>query len=239
MREKAMNTMQRSTRKKKPGPNIVRAWFDTVFHYALRGLASEQGFLTRGNWTYRFHRRTLEYIAPLAEHLPSAGRENLEQFLFFFPAVGHLIEQHNHGVERLLETCSAFHASIINSSDFREVFALVQVEAPAALGGDFSSHFGAYSAEADFMGILAEYLVNNIEELPSHYSTARLWNQFRDRFVHVAAAPELAPYRHDTEASGQELLRSVDELNSALKATRSELSLDFDLPYVAETASVR
>lgn len=234
-----MGTMQRSTRKKKPyGPNIVRAWFDTVFHYALRGLANEQGFLARGNWTYRFHRRTLEYIAPLVEHLPSAGRENLEQILLFFPAVGHLIEQHDRGVERLLGACSAFHASIMNAREFREVFDLVQAEAPAALGGDSSNDFGPYSTGTGFMGILAECLVNNTEELPSHYSAARLWNQFRNRFVLVAAAPELAPYRHDTEASGRELLRSVNELNSALKATRSELSLSLDVP-VAETTNVR
>ena len=89
MNEKAMKTKQRTGRKKKPyGPNIVRAWFDTVFQYALRGLDNERGFLVRRNWTFRFRSRTLEYLCPFAEHLPGAARENLEQFVSFFPEVG-------------------------------------------------------------------------------------------------------------------------------------------------------
>ena len=74
-----------AARKKKApyGPNIVRAWFDTVFRFALKGLDSERGFLARKNWTYRFQPPSLEYLGPVREHLPGAW-DNLEQFVFFF-----------------------------------------------------------------------------------------------------------------------------------------------------------
>jgi hypothetical protein len=74
----AMKTKAPTSGRKGPyGPNIVRAWFDTVFRYALRGLESERSFLTGRNWTFRFHTRALEYLGPLVEHLPAKARENL------------------------------------------------------------------------------------------------------------------------------------------------------------------
>jgi hypothetical protein len=197
----------------------------------------ERDFLSCRNWTFRFKRQTLEYIAPIAEHVPA--RDNLEQFLSFFTTVERHMAEHDHGARRLLETCSAFHAAIVKSPGFCEAFKGVELEAPATVGGEFSSHFGAFSAREDFAGILAEYLVNNIQDLPDHYSTSRLWNHFRDRFVPVIAAPELAPYQRETDASGGGLLRAVDKLSDALKSARSELSLEFDVPFVAEVTSAR
>ena len=233
-----MKTTQHNSRKKPPyGPNIVRAWFDTVFHYALRGLEMEWGFMAQRNWTFRFKRQTLEYIAPIAEHVPA--RDNLEQFLSFFAGVKGLIGEHDRGAERLLEACCAFHTAIVKSPNFRRVFESVEVEAPTTLGSEFSSHFGAYSAREDFAGILAEYLINNITDLPDHYSTSKLWNTFRNRFIPVVDVPELAAYHQATEASGRDLIAVVNRLTSELKQTRSELSLEFDAPFVAEVTSAR
>jgi hypothetical protein len=119
------------------------------------------------------------------------------------------------------------------------VFDSVEADAPTTLGTEFSSHFGAYSAREDFAGILAEYLVNNISNLPDHYSTSRLWNTFCDRFIPVVAMPELAPCRQATESAGQDLFDIVARLTRELKQTRSELSLEFDVPFVAEITSAR
>jgi len=197
----------------------------------------ELSFMAQRNWTFRFKRQTLEYIAPIAEHVPA--RDNLEQFLSFFAGVKSLVGEHDHGAQRLLETCCAFHMAIVKSPGFRRVFESVEVEVPTTLGSEFSSHFGAYSAREDFAGILAEYLVNNIANLPDHYSTSRLWNTFRDRFSPVIAMPELAPYRQATEAAGRGLFGIVDRLTGELKQTRSELSLKLDVPFVAEVTSAR
>jgi hypothetical protein len=89
------------------------------------------------------------------------------------------------------------------------------------------------------MGVLAEYLINNVETLPSQYITAKLWNHYRDRFLHVISTPELASFAESTAQFGQAMLEAVDVLSSSLKNTRSELSLEFDVPYVAELNSVR
>jgi hypothetical protein len=235
-----MIAKRRADRKKKPyGPNIVRAWFDTVFHFALRGLESERDFLARRNWTFRFHNRALEYIGPFAEHLPAQARENLEQFLSFFSEVGDLIGEHDRRERRLRQDCDAYFEAILESPQFRQVFQSVAGEAPRTLGRDFSSYFGAYSSEADFVGSLAEHLVNNVMTLPNHYSAADLWNHYGDRFREVVSTSELAAFAEATTQSGQALLDAVNDLTASFKSTRSALSLEFDVPYVAELTSVR
>lgn len=55
-------------------------------------------------------------------------------------------------------------------------------------GCAFREHFGAYSSQANFKGILAEYIVNNVETLPSCYSTAELRGRYRERFSAVVSA---------------------------------------------------
>jgi hypothetical protein len=235
MNEETMKAKPRAGNKKKPyGPNIVRAWFETVFQYALAGLENERGFLSRRNWTFRFHNRKLEYLAPIAEHLPAAARQNLEQFVSFFPEVAVQIGEHDSCERQLEKSCNAYFVSLLESRHFREAFHDVAQGAPQALGREFSSHFGAYSSEADFEGILAEYLVNNIETLPSYYSTAQLWNQYRDRFLEIVSAPDLAPFGKAAAESGQSMPDAADDLVAMLKSTRFKLSLEFDVPYVAE-----
>ena len=229
----------RQTNRKKYGPNIVRAWFDTFFQYALERLASERTLLVDRKWTFRFYNRSLEYIATLGEHMPLSARENLEQFLSFYPAVEGLLAAHDRGVGRLLEACTAFHDAIIRHPRFQGVFESVAAEAPAALGADFSSHFGALSSMEDFAGIIAEYLVNNFEDLPNYYATSRLWNRYRTRFAEAIATTELEPFRLNAETAGRELLEAVDKLSNFLKSNRSKLSLEFDVPFATETASAR
>jgi hypothetical protein len=221
------------------GPNIVRAWFDTVFHYALGGLENERGFLTRRNWTFRGRSGTFEYLGSVRELVPPAAKVNLSQFVSFFPEVGETIDRHDDCLERLARVCGVLYEAILNNSHFREVFAAVEGEVRQKLGREFQSYFGAYSSERDFMGIIAEYLINNIENLPDHYSTAELWNHYRVRFVQAISAPELEPLRDDTTLAGRNLIEVVDELTSLLEKTRSELSLQFDVPIVVEVNSDR
>ena len=230
-----MKVSQPSRRKPPYGPNIVRAWFDTVLQPVLRGLETERSFVVRHDWTFRFHRQTLEYMAPIAEHV--AARDNLEQFLSFFPAIEGLVGEHDRAVKRLLETCVALHAAISKSRLFQEAFQAVEAETPAVLGVEFSSFFGGYPTREDLGGFLAEYLVNNIQDLPDYYTTARLWNQFRGRFVPVLAVPEVAAHRLEAENCGGQLLKTTERLTGAFKAKRSELSLAKDVPFIAETTS--
>lgn len=165
----------------------------------------------------------------MAAHVPSAARENLTQFVSFFPQVDAKISDHDVRENQLEESCRAYYTAILESEVFQKVFESVASESPRVTGREFTSNFGAYSVQTDLTGILAEYLVNNVERLPRYYSTADLWNHYRDRFLPVASDPSLAHLRVATEQAGHNMLKAVDELASLLKEKRSELSLQFDV----------
>jgi hypothetical protein len=233
------NKPARRSAKRPYGPNIVRAWFDTVFHYVLSGLETEKGFLRQRNWTFRHHNRTLEYIAPISKYVPTAAVENLEQFVSFFPDAGVLINRHDICVERLQGRCAAYADGIVRNSDFLAVFKLVARESPKVLKRNFSENFGAYSTEESFKKILAEHLVNNIDSLFSYYATAALWKHYGQTFARAVAGRKLSPLREAADDAGRDLIEACDELTAEMKRVRSELSLAFDVPFVAELTSVR
>jgi hypothetical protein len=226
-------------RKAQYGPNIVRAWFDTVFQPALHGLASERSFLTKRNWTWRFNTSSLEYIGPLRARLPGGAADNLDQFLSFHRHCEVFVNEHDTSVLRLQDECRAFHVALVESPRLHDVFREIAIDAPVTLGSDIGSFFGAFHAEKDFIAVLAEDIVNNHETLPGHYANAPLWNKYRTRIVAVVEDPALAAHKQTTMNAGGDLLRDVDNLDSVLRETRSELSVEFDVPIYADTLSGR
>ncbi len=50
------------------GPNIVRAWFDTVVNPLIRAMTVEQERLERKDWTWRFIPGGLEAIRSVRAH---------------------------------------------------------------------------------------------------------------------------------------------------------------------------
>jgi hypothetical protein len=217
----------------------VRAWFDTVLHPALQGLENERRLLEQQNWTFRFRSGTLEQLGLVAELIPPGAVDNLWQFASFFPEVEKAIERHDDCFERLALDCRVLQKAILNDTHFRQVFAAVAAEVPQQLGQELQSYFGAFSSEEDFMAIIAEDLVNNIQELPGLYTTAELWNHYRARFEEAVATPELTDLREETVRSGQDFLEAVTKLKLLLEKVSAELSLQFDVPIVAAVSSDR
>jgi hypothetical protein len=222
--------------KKKYGPNIVRAWFATIFQYVLGRTETECGYLARRNWSYRFYKGSLDFIVSLSEDMPTIERANLEQFAGFFPEVKDLLERHDRCVSELNSACVTLHEAILSDPVFLEVFTNVEAEAQSVFGVEFASHFGALSDRESFAGLLAEYLVNNLGDLPAYYSTARLWNRFRGRFAPVMTAPQIDSLRLETDKRGQELLDAATQLADAFRSKRLELSQELDVP-VAEAVN--
>src|SRR5439155_22430286 len=120
----------------------------------------------------------------------------------------------------------------------RNLYKSIAAEATSTLGTDVSNFFGAYSKEEDFIAILAEDLVNNTKEQPSHYATSRLWNHYRDQLTAVLDEPGLAAHQKHVGDAASAFLKAVEALDGYFRTVRSELSLTFDLPFV-ETVGAR
>jgi hypothetical protein len=234
----------RKTREKKPGAQIVRAWFDTVINPLLRALETERSHLAKKDWTWQFRPGSFEVPQPIAAHLDVVP-DNLEQFLQFQPEVGNVVAQHDERVGILLGTCSDLQRNLEEGAEldklYREVTSAESLSRlrPTLLGvSEWSdenlvhSFFGAYP-KPDHLALLAQYIINHTPELPYYYSTAPLWNVYRNEFLALLNYPSVKAEEEAAEKTGKDLLEAVRHLTDLLKAARETLSLEYDVPYVA------
>ncbi len=223
--------MGNDTVKIKNRPAIVRAWFDTVINPLLHGLSRERELLKEGNWTFRFYKRRFDELAPVKEYLHQAGSENLKQFLGFFPEGALLIQKHDQGIDRLREACIELFERIRTNAAFRREFEAIAAESASLLNKDFASNFGASFSPEDQQALLAEYLVNGIQNLPEYYTTHRLWAAYGARLASVLREHPIAEAQSFCAQKGQSLLSDTASLAALLDQVRSDLSLDNDVPF--------
>jgi hypothetical protein len=224
--------VQPNRRGKTVGPNIVRAWFDTVINPLLYGLDTERALLAAENWTWRCRPPRLLSLVPIREHLVREAWDNLEQFLAFQPQCQPPIQRHDQHAEGLLRQCQALHKALTNHPAMHILYRQAVAELSLASSSELASVFGTDSPE-EHLDVLAEYIVNSVEELPpSFYNTAPLWNRHRDEFLQLREARELRPRWEAVRAQGGKLARAAEEVDEALRQARDGLSLTHDVPFV-------
>jgi len=223
--------------KGKVGPNIVRAWFDTVLNPLLPALSLEEECLVRKDWTWRFIPGGLEAIRPVRGHLDINARDNLEQFLELHSGVAFAVQMHDKNVVGLSDKCGQLQRRLEQSPELLRIYKrLTTPEALSDIGGSLQQIFGAYPPEHQ-VALIAQYIVNNTGDLPEYHTTARFWNKHKHEFLAVLRQRSILVHALNTEKAGETLLKSVGLLLRVLKETRLRLSLEHDVPYVTARAS--
>ena len=227
-----------STKVRNVGPNIVRAWFDTVINPLLRGLGSEKNLLEKENWTWRFEQQGLLSFGPLRSFIAFEALDNLDQFLNLVPSAKKdclpLMDRHDEQLEHLCRVCRELHQALVSSPELRDLYKRISSEyeaTPIQPGRDFNSLFGAYRPDRH-LDVLAEDIVNGTGRLPEYYSTAPLWNRYREDFLRIRETPNIRPNWEASGKAGRKLTRTVSELTESLRHIREDLSLQHDVPPV-------
>jgi hypothetical protein len=248
---RTLKKAKRKTGTKKPiapGHRTVRAWFDTIINPLLRALEHENSRLLRFNWTWQFRLGVLEHIRPAEQYISHETRDNLDQFLNFQRAAKTDINKHDKEVEALTNACQRLHAALVNKSPlprlYEELTTLDSLRSAwnesrfrglpledASTDRLLAEFFGGFP-KSDHVSVLAEYIVNNIGDLPDHYTTAPFWNRYRERLMQVLQASEVRNEYRQTQTAGAQLRQTSNELRQNLQQIRLELSITYDLPYV-------
>jgi len=222
--------VQQNRRGRTVGPNIVRAWFDTVINPLLDGLQTERDLLAAEAWTWRYRPPRLASLVPVREHLVREAWDNLDQFLAFQPGCREPVPRHDKHVEKLLHECRSFHRALIGNRAMQRLYQSAVADLSPAPSSGLASVFGMDSPE-EHLDVLAEYIVNGIGKLPGYYGTAPLWNRQRDEFLRLRETEDLRPLWKTVRARGRRLAEAVEELDGALRRTRDNLSLRYDVPF--------
>lgn len=215
------------------GPRTVRAWFDTVFNPLIQSLELELVLVEKRNWTFSFRPPTLELIRPVRQYLDGRAWANLEQMLQLRVLLEENLKEHDVLVEQLLRAVVALHEALTTSREFVELcHSLLEPEKLEAMGVKSIEHlFGAYPP-SDRLSLIAQYVVNNSGEQASHYSTAKLWNRYRQVLLKALTFRDVAEHYAGAIQIGEQLASRSRGLANSLKELRLQLALEHDIPYV-------
>ncbi|MBI1762244.1 MAG: hypothetical protein HYR56_12500 [Acidobacteria bacterium] len=227
-----MNKKTMTAKKRIPvGPNIVRAWFDTVINPLLQAFEQEQEFLTRQNWSWRYLPQQLEFFRHTQAYLDTWMRGNAEQFFDFHQEIKSAAAEHDEAVDWLADACRQLHDTLIQSAALQTIYQKTTTpESLAELGVKLTDLFGGYPLE-NHLASLAQHIVNNLGELQSYYTTSPLWNRHRDEFLAVLKDASIKPHYEATCQRGAALRLATSKLVELLKNCRLTLSLEYDVPY--------
>jgi len=213
------------------GPAIVRAWFDTVLNPLIRALDTELTLLTEGNLTWRFQPQGLVSLVPVRSHLMVDAYSNLDQFLSLNPDFKMLVQVHDRGCAALFDACRHLEARLIESEAMRSMFDRLSGSDKLPPGTDMAAIFGACQPP-DYLKVLAEYIINGVQRLPSYYSTADFWNRHSNEFLGLRDSDEVRPFWKMADEAKRRFSDAVNRLAAALRKVRNDLSLSEGVPIV-------
>jgi hypothetical protein len=215
---------------------LARTWLLTVINPILDGLRREKVWLARRNWTWRAANNSFEQLWPAATYVEARYQDNVEPFLSEYRTAARSLSEHDQLVKGLADACQAAFRILLGSA----VFQAAEAEATnAALeaGIVVDEARGAVPAE-QWSRLLAEYVVNGVQSLPSHYSTARFWAVAGPTLLATTHHPQLHAEFNNVGETGQKLLEAVDRCLSAFNGIRAEYTRRFALAPVPLLGSV-
>lgn len=231
-----MAVKQQKAGRRHVGPNIVRAWFDTVINPVLRGIRYELDLIDRRDWTWRFQPGRLEAIRAVRDYVAVDARDNLHDFLGSYPGVSDILQIHDETVQQLGTACVDLQGEIVEGLKTSKICdKLIAAEALSNNGGRSGDPF---VGDPNFLReyLLAQYIINNMGELSTYYTAAQLWNHHRDELFALLNEPQVHKvYQRTLETA--ELLRKADvKSDQALAEARERLSRRHDVPFVSTSA---
>lgn len=204
-----------------PGRQMVASWVYAVINPLLDAIPIELSFLERGSVTWRFVRERLEFVRPLAEYIAPPARHVLDDLLHFQPLMAARFAEHDGLVVQIEQLASEAAKAILTLRFGKRVKALAKLFTKKGL--PFPG--GAYS-EDDLPKLVAQSIVNRVDEIPDHYSDAAFWRAHRREFLRYATGE---PFQK-LDAARLKLIAFDSDATGWLKSESLRLRLAHDLP---------
>ncbi len=204
----------------------VAAWIYTVMNPVIDSLQRELGLLDRENLTWRSSTGRCEFIRTVQEYVDSTQWPNYYDFLADHSTLASGFTQHDSQLEKLNGLATQLYEWMLTWSDFS-----------VALEGLLSKYEmqkslllppgpSIVNSRNEVPNYAAEYLINNIHELPPHYTFSPFWKVANVTLMDFRRHPRFQPLRKTT--NGLALISS--RLKQALESRRLSLSREFDVP---------
>jgi hypothetical protein len=234
----AIENAQNATAKSRSfGPGIVRGWFDAVLNPVIQSMRYEIGKLNSRDLAWQPVPGTTESILPIKRLIPPFAEDTLEQFLNFYSDCKEKIYSYDEARQELEHACTQLHRVLENSYELRAIYEKASLDSsPGFDGNSISSVFTSYRNDDYHLGNLAQFVVNQANELSPDNVYAPAWIKYRDQFINLLDLPEIKEKFLIVEMERRNVLQKVVELIKSFKNIREELSIQHDVPYLPPEA---
>lgn len=191
--------------KRKPTRDQIRVWLVTVLSPMLRALDVELEFASRRNWSFRCDSQDFEYLWPTSMMVGALHYANKEQVFRYYPSLRTNATFHDRALASLRDSCQKAYKNVIQSARFQ------QLRIPADTQSDPRKYF-------------AEYVVNGVRDLPSHYTCADFWKANGPEYLELRSEPSLVSSFRSLKASGESFRKRVVALRQSVKQLQESIA---------------
>ncbi len=230
------------------GSRRVESWIYEAINVVDEALPGEISLLERGNVTWRYVTRDLQFIRPIPEYLTPSGRIILRDLQRVERDARQPFDRHDTLVGELTDAAAKAYDSLLEGKEgdvFRERVRTCLDEFRASLPKaellprpidpkrDYRILYPV-GPEEEFPQLVAQHIVNAIDKLPSHYTDATFWDRFGQEFLKLRSGPAFERL-HKLAAS---LLKHDRDLLAWLDKKRGALVDRYDVPAAPMTGAV-
>jgi hypothetical protein len=206
----------------------VAAWIYAVINPVISSLERELALLESADLTWRAYTGRCEIVRTIQEYVEPTQWPNYQDFVAEHsnsPLIPKF-EQHDSELLKLESAAHLLFERLLSSEQF-----LVAVQGAADIyesqRATLGPHASALTHSLDEVAkLVAEYLINNVRSLPSHYVISAFWNFANKSLFGFRSLPEFQPL-----IRSENRLKEVSaQLEVALESFRLSLSRDYDVP---------
>jgi hypothetical protein len=203
---------------KKQRSRQAESWIYEVINPLLEvALPQENTLLHKHTWSWRFFSREFEFICPIKNYLPFAMWPIYGDFCTKYPATTEKFSKHDQILSTLSQQAGELFDVLHVSQEFQNKLSQC-LQIWTADNSQTMRPGGACDRERFFM-LMAENVINNLQDIPYYYANAQLVQQL--------------------SSTGEDLLSSNLELVKHLREVRGVLCEQYDVPAARVPGSAR
>jgi len=203
----------------------IAAWIYVVVNPIIDALDHEPPLLESGNLTWRAYLERCEMIKPIDEYLDPVQLPNYETFRAERSGkpIVRDCDRHDSTLKALNASAQRVFEWLTSLGEFLEA---AKSEMRAYDAARAREQWAPAHIQTELPRFSAEYVINNIQSLPSHYATSEFWNGFGKNLLVFRNRAEFEPLHRGAKALKEISARLRQEL---LDYRRSK-SRQYDVP---------
>lgn len=208
---------------------LATAFLVSVINPILQGLETEQYFLAKKNWTWRYTTGALESIWSISAYVDIRYLPNYEAFRRTYSNTSRLIDSHDTAVFLLTALMNRSYNELRSYTGLQSLMEEARKSFEAS-GGDYESAFGAVPAEHRG-SLVIEYLLNNITD-PQGECMAPFWRHACPLFRAGLEPCGLSAKLSQIAKTGKALEDACGEVKNSLDLIRRFYTKRYGIPPV-------